>query len=501
MGARFLEKISSVPSWKFLVFAVAIYVLLSFSLFLSWSPRTSDEAHFADVARTLSQEGYLGTALVKGLDRHFYLQPPLYFILSALVIRLGGFDITPLRIFSILVGSGVLVILFILGLKVVQDSVAAKIGVFLLALNPNFVTYVKLARMDGLCVLLTLAAVVSYLKVLERPKHSKYLLVGFFCALSVLVHPLGLIGVLGIVLHVTFFENRRKLDELGDVLILLLPLVIGMGCWGYYLLHDPNGFIVQMHFQFLRKARPVLVSFQNFVARYRSIPVLLLLMIASLAYLIVTLIRKSRDRRTIVAILLAVSLVTIGLSFELPYHVYVLPYGSLAVAMLLTAGWRSSSKILSGGSLTVGTLLVVNCLLYFGYLNYVFHIRFSVETDYSKFAQEVSENLAADSKLYLYGFPDLFWGLRECGKGLTYFESVFLDQGKSAEIVKEADYAILTRCFDPSEDEKNISNQLALLKNICAGNGRKLVFCTTVGTVKRFAYSAQIYRLLPSNQP
>jgi 4-amino-4-deoxy-L-arabinose transferase-like glycosyltransferase len=496
-----LEKLRSIPPWKYIILVEAIYLIVSFSLFLSWPSLWPDEVHFADVARTFSGHGYLGTDLIKGMEKHVYWQPPLYFIVSAAVITVGGFDISTLRLFSVFVGSGILLLVFLLGARVMEDSLVPKVGTLLLALNPNFVNYVKLARMDGLCVLFLLLAVLLFVKGLQHGGTKTVLASGVFLALAVVTHAMGVIGAIGIVLYLLAFSRGPRGERMKRLRIILLPLVVALALWGVYVLQDPSSFLRQMEFQFLRKSRVSELSWVHFIERYRSIPLFLPVLIVGTVYLWKTAIKEKSETLSFLTVMLIVSFLVVGFSFELPYHLYYLPYGSLAIAVLLTGELKSSRSVCQRSSFIAGAVLIGNFLMYFAYFNFTLHLVLPKETDYEEFTTQIAEVVPPRSKLYLYGYPSAFWGLRQNHKELSFVEGVFLDQQKAGDVIAGVDYVILTRGFDPGKDDGQLNQQRTFIDNVCAASNCVLTPVGTVGTRRLFAYSAKIFKLVHCGQP
>jgi 4-amino-4-deoxy-L-arabinose transferase-like glycosyltransferase len=500
VGHIFWGKIESVSGWKYLLFVEGIYLLVSLSLFFSWPLPWPDEVEFADAARTLSEKGYLGTALIKGMESHLYWQPPLYFIVLATVIKLAGFNLAAVRIFSVAVGCLVIAATYVCGLKIAKNSMAPKLGVLLLALNPNFANYVKLARMDGLCVLFTLIALILYLGVIDHPSGKKYLSVGILLALAVLSHPLGFIGILAILIR-EFSEGNTAREKMRKAGLLLLPVSVALGLWCVYVLDDPSNFVLQMSSQFLRKALSPQLSFAYFLERYSSIPFFLLTLFVSVMYLVWLKSKEKSKRYLFLTILLLVSFITIGITFELPYHVYFLPYGSLAIAVLLVDGWRSSVRIFSLLSRFAIAIVLVNFLLYFGYFNYVFHFRLSREVNYEELVTNVESYIPSHSTVYLFGYPSLFWGLRKSPKQFSFVESVFLNDAMGSMIIRQIDYVVMSRGLNPEDDKPELNHHRSLLEDLCSKNGRTMQAVATVGVKKKFAYSAEIYSVGLSSAP
>jgi 4-amino-4-deoxy-L-arabinose transferase-like glycosyltransferase len=496
-----LERLRGIPPWKYIILVEVIYLIISFSLFLSWPLFWPDEVHFADVARTFSEHGYLGTDLIKGMETHVYWQPPLYFIVSAAVIAIGGFDIGVLRFLSILIGCGILLLIFLLGTRVMEDSLVPKVGMLLLALNPNFVDYVKLARMDGLCVFFLLLVVLLFVRWLQGGGIRTVLASGVFLALAVLTHVMGFIGAIGIVLYLFLFGRRPRIVRVKQLGIILLPLAVALGLWGVYVFQDPGSFLRQMEYQFLRKSPVSQFSWVHFIERYRTIPLFLPVLIAGTVYLWRRAVGEKSETLCFLTVMLLASFLIVGFSFELPYHLYYLPYGSLAISVLLTAALKSSRSVHKSGSFIAGGILMANFLMYFAYFNFTLHVVLPRETDYKEFTTQIANVLPLQTKVFLYGYPSAFWGLRPKHKGLSFVEGVFLDQEKAGDVITGVDYVIFTRAFDPRKDDRDFNQQRMFIDSLCVARNCILTPVGAVGTKRWLAYSAEVLKLVPCGQP
>ena len=196
-----LNRFRDVSDTRFVSIVVALYLLLSLPLLLKWPVPMADEAVFASTAKTLIEKGHLGTRLVHGLESHMYWQPPLYFLTLAPVIKIAGYRLASLRSFSVLTGAAIVVLVFLVGRKL-GDVFSGKMAAFALVCDPYFVKYVKYVRMDGLCVVFMLTALLVFLDPLFRRKSANLLMVGILLTLALLTHPLGLVFVIVYLLHV-----------------------------------------------------------------------------------------------------------------------------------------------------------------------------------------------------------------------------------------------------------------------------------------------------------
>jgi hypothetical protein len=61
----FIERLSLRQFWALIL---VLYFSATLPLLTSWPVLWPDEVHFADIARTFAEHGYLGTTLIKGTE-------------------------------------------------------------------------------------------------------------------------------------------------------------------------------------------------------------------------------------------------------------------------------------------------------------------------------------------------------------------------------------------------------------------------------------------------
>jgi hypothetical protein len=274
-----------------------------------------------------------------------------------------------------------------------------------------------------------------------------------------------------------------------------------LALWGAYVFQDPSSFFRQMEYQFLRKSQVSQLSWIHFIERYRSIPFLLPILMVSVVYLWKTAMREKSETLSFLTVMLIVSFLFVGFSFELPYHLYYLPYGSLAVAILLTAALKSSRNVWKRSSFFAGAILITNFLMYSAYFHFTLHVVLRKETDYKEFTTQIANVLPLQTKVYLYGYPSAFWGLRQNRKDLRFVEGVFLDTQNERNVIAGVDYVIFTRGLNPRNDDGELSQQRTFIDSLCAASDCILTPVHAVGTKRWLAYSAQIFKLVPCSQP
>ncbi len=266
----------------FLGWVVAGYVAVSLSLILSWPLLWPDEAIFADTARNVLATGHPSTAFVAGMESGAYWQPPGWFYVMAPVIGVCGYDILPLRIACMLIGAGILWATFFLGRELGMSVWVCRCAIVFLAFNPNFVTYAKLVRMDGLCVLLALLGLIAYARSLKTAGRRELCIASLLFTTAVLTHPLGILGPAIAGCHVLFDRRVDRRRTAFTLIGVAFSLGTAAAVW-FILAGNHTEAMRQLAFQMERKTRPFPAPVFSFAERYRSLPLFALLIPAGIA--------------------------------------------------------------------------------------------------------------------------------------------------------------------------------------------------------------------------
>jgi hypothetical protein len=364
----------------------------------------------------------------------------------------------------------------------------------LLALNPNFVTYVKLTRMDGLCVLLTLLGLIAYVRYRGGDKGIILPAAGVCFALAVLTHPLGIIGPAIAGSHALIDRERSWQGSLRTLLLIAGPAALSAVVW-YLVAGSHAEFGPQAAFQLARKARPFPDPILAFAERYRSIPVFGLLIPAGLVSAWLHASRKVSRFSAFVALSATISIVVVALSFEYSYHVYFLPYISIACAEFferLRGGERMRPIVLVWEA-----AVLCNFGAYFLFFNYQFHDALRGETDYAAFAGRVSAKIPPGSTVCISGYPCLYWGLVSSDRGYRLYGDTFLSDSLAMDLVTKTGWFVAVDGLDPN-DSAGVAPQVQAMKGYAARCGKTCVLREFVGERRKFSYTANIFELVPS---
>ena len=480
---------------RFFAGVSAAYLVASSSLIRSWPLLWPDEAIFADTARGILVNGHPSTALVAGMASGAYWQPPVWFYFLSPFIRLLGDDIVCLRVVSMLIGLCVLWATAHLVRLLGESPFTCRVSLLLLALNPNFITYVKLVRMDGLCVLLTILGLHAYLRFCASGKSLQLASGCGLFTLAMLTHPLGVIGPAAAGCHSIFLGWKKQKPTWESLIWLLLPVVASTALWWLSSDHHAE-FTRQMEFQLARKSRPLPVSVMAFLERYRSLPLFALLAFAGLAHVWARASRERPSSTVFLALSASISAIVVALFFEIPYHVYCLPFIAIAAGALLERSWTRVRPFPRAARIALVAVLC-NFGAYFLFFNYEFHVALSDETNYDSFTEKVAQEIPSGATVCIGGYPTLYWGLRASGREYTLVSDTFLSDSLAIDLMRNVEWFVLTNGFDPGDDSPDVLSETDIVRHYAEKAGKTCRFVHFVGARMKFAYTARIFHFEP----
>jgi hypothetical protein len=439
---------------------VALYLLISFALVEDWPPPWPDEVFFGEPASVLARTGELRSEVILGMERHVYWQPPGFFLFLAGAISLVGYNLVSLRALSILTGAVVLWCAYLVAFQITRKKGVSLLGMGLLALNPNFVTYAKLVRMDGICMLLELVAFLVVLRAGGSFSKTRLFVTGCLLALAVMFHPLGAIGFVVVVGYLWSGLPTSSRERFLAMAVLLMPLIAGLAVFGAYAASDPGSFGNQIGMQLERKMRPFWEPIGSFTLRYRTLPAFVLLVCgAMLLWIRYRLWRHSRAHSAVMIWVLA-ALVCVALTFEGAYHLHLLPVVSLSVALAAAELWSSGARLVR--NLAVATLLfaAVNFVAYSSFFVLLYRGPSSRPLTYNQLFDQAGKVLPAGAKVLLMGPPDGYWHFRQDRTDLRLIESVVLSGREGAILRNTATHVVIGRAFEPTSDSTRLFGDL-----------------------------------------
>jgi hypothetical protein len=325
--------------WLVVTLLVALTVGINLPLLTRYPSPAADEASFVDAAVTLARHGALATPmhrdLLAGIEHHLYWQPPGYFVALAAWFRIVGIGLLQARTFSLICGVLIVIAVYSLSRRRAPPWTSAA-GAALCAVSIWMMNGARLARMDSLCLVVTLACAITYERAHDARRPALFAACGLLAALALLCHPLGLVPIAVVSIHL--LAHPARADVRRAPLFVMVGFVCGLLPWLAYILLDPHAFQLQMTAQLARKLALGSYWQQFWMAKTHIVSMFVVL--ASGFWLVLTRWR-STDRTIALGFLLSFAGASYGR--EMGYALYFYPWGCCAVAILLTQvqKWRA----------------------------------------------------------------------------------------------------------------------------------------------------------------
>jgi uncharacterized membrane protein len=202
---RIQPSISRKNSHLCTILLLGILILSSALLFYSLGSKSLwiDEYNNVDIAARSSLH-----AVMQGLLETGQRQPPMYFWMLHVWIRLAGTGDGAVRGLSVLMGLASIALIFKIGCQL-EDVRTGLIAAYLLAISPTFVLYARMARYYMPTLLFGLISCCLFLKLLRSSRSSNnimlwcaYTLTNLFLVLS------SYVSVAVLIFQIAFFHPR-----------------------------------------------------------------------------------------------------------------------------------------------------------------------------------------------------------------------------------------------------------------------------------------------------
>jgi hypothetical protein len=373
-------------------FITIVYLSLAVLSALTMRP-WCDEGWFSNPAENLLTTGSMPTSILdptaawrginlQGIDRHTYWVMPLYLLAQAGWYRITGFSLVSMRLLSVLWGLVALACWYIILKRLSGSTAAALLAVALLAVDFQFVLTAGDGRMDMMTAALGSAALASYLSIRERHLGRAILVSQALAAAGLFTHPLGILGVAGLV-FVSLYYDGRSLRP-GHIVLAGIPYLAGAAGWALYILQSPADFLPQFASNASGRLElfqaPVTVLRREIEQRYlapygleagmpaaaRLKGIVLAIYIAGLvAAFADTRIRKHRGLRVLLA-MAAFNLVALTMldSFGIGWYlIYLIPLAVALIAALANSWWTAGGAQRAVIALTLGLLIAIQLMV------------------------------------------------------------------------------------------------------------------------------------------
>lgn len=225
---------------------VGLVSLLLFGLRINSFPlKNWDEAWYAEIIRNLASGKY-NPLVAFWNGRYYFDKPPLYFWLSAPIVKIFGDGEWTFRLVSVIAAAFSVTLVFLIAKKLYNQKAGLLSALIFIC---SYEVYVRFSEgnLDALLICFSLLAFYFYL----RKERRALLFSGFFIGLAVLTKGflLGGIPLMIIFLHSLITKSRlpARWHQISSALILIVPwLLLGFFSFGttfinWYVFHPAAG--------------------------------------------------------------------------------------------------------------------------------------------------------------------------------------------------------------------------------------------------------------------
>lgn len=220
----------------FILFIIGLSVLSSFKTV--WI----DETYLAELTyQLLKGKGfYTQAAHVAHNGEPVYLYGPVYFLLTALPVKLGGLNPFWFRLTNFIAYFGVVVVLIKYCLKnnLVKWLYLLPLIIFL---DPSAFENAVSGRMEAICLLFAILAYFEYLSDSKKGQINQYLKIGLFISLSYLTTPRAVL--LFIPLGIIIVKDLITKKNFNQFFVLAIIFTLSIGLWIFYSTGSLEGYI------------------------------------------------------------------------------------------------------------------------------------------------------------------------------------------------------------------------------------------------------------------
>jgi 4-amino-4-deoxy-L-arabinose transferase-like glycosyltransferase len=346
-------------------------------------------------------------------------------------MKLFGFDFVTARAFALLPAIGTIVVAAMIAHRLTPRRSLVWAVCLLLASDMWVQRHSHHIRMDLLTIFFSLLAGYLYLRSIDGFNPRRLLPTGAAAALAFLTHPMGLLIVLAISAHITYFSPRRV--TLRALAVFLAPVLAGVAIWVFgYVLQDTSSFMSQFGGQYLRKATgwAGTIHHVRLVMRFHG-PLLLVYLVYIAAGIVGLVYVARRDRPDVAFVsLMAFLTVAIGvLGHETGYYIYFVPWCIVLLAVLADDLQRHISRLVrrfpSARFVPVLALYAMVALNLAAASYWVWHygIELREVRDYERLCTELADQIPDGSRVFLWvhnGNP--YFCLRQRDKQLSFVQ-------------------------------------------------------------------------------
>lgn len=444
------------------ILLVIIFLGLSSSLLLDEPAVWPDEALYGDIAGNLMLENRLGTDLLKGMiagvESHAYWIPPLYMYALSLWFKFFGFSIETQRYFSVFLSSLLIILLYFIS----KSSISVKnkgfkkylplLPVLLLIVDATFLKTSRLGRPEILVLVLTLAALLFYIKTFKPAPRQTLLmtLIGFFLGLAFVSHLLAIAFIIPIYLHSLILLWKKTLS-FKQLLCSLAAFVLPFAIWSVSIF--PHYDLLLNQLSLISDSRNFTIPWYVNVSNFSFLIKLNYILYAAISLFFVLLSFKNPKSQYIFLSLLLISawiFITLGEIFW--YTVYPLPFVYLALCILIAETVNITKKQLPYKILKALPAVIVILFIFTGLNDYsrVFSL-YNTPDSYSTFTNQVTENIPEGKTVFLSSIPDAYFAFDPGRNTLYQYPAFFADTDAFKKVLDQTDYIIFNGYYSPEQ--------------------------------------------------
>ncbi len=166
-------------------------------------------AHGQFAIPQLEESGMTITARIPEIQHYCYIYGPDYLFAAAAWMKVFGYGLMQIRIFSILWALLAMAAWFRIIEYLTRDRFAAALGFVLLALNYQFIVEAANGRFDMMCASLGSLALAGYLEFRDKNLNQALFLGALGAAAAFFTHPMGLLYAAALLWVVIYLDLRR----------------------------------------------------------------------------------------------------------------------------------------------------------------------------------------------------------------------------------------------------------------------------------------------------
>ncbi len=208
-------------TWAILIFGVAFVIRLAYLFQIKSNPffysPMVDELWNIEWATDIMTTSFWGTEV--------YFRGPLYPYLLAFFLTITGSDYFWTRLIQMLISSGTVVLVYLLGREYFSERVA-RIGAIFCAIYGTMIFYEAMFLIPVVFVFLNMLGLYLLTRNRDNPRIIIYLMIGIVFGLSAIARP-NILLVLPFLAIWIFFQFRKRI-ETRSIVILILVFLIGI---------------------------------------------------------------------------------------------------------------------------------------------------------------------------------------------------------------------------------------------------------------------------------